>query len=140
MENVQLIIEELQSQWNVFKLHFGVEVVRKGNNYYIDYRSKNNVFLGKWKFVSKYEDRGESVVHNIKVDAKNISVDDNIYTLVEKGIVTFKNFDPKFLDLIKKKLKNQNSPEQRTGWFVAQVRDIHELEIFVEENQKWIMC
>jgi len=54
-------------------------------------------------------------VHNIKVDAKNISVDDNIYTLVEKGIVTFKNFDPKFLDLIKKKLKNQNSPEQRTG-------------------------
>lgn len=76
------------------------------------------------------------MVHSIKADAKDISVDDTIYTLMEKKIIQFKNFDPKLLDILKERLKKHNSPEQRSRGFVATVRNIHEPEIFVENNQE----
>lgn len=138
IENIQFIVEELECPWDGFKLHFGIEVSREGKNYYIDYRWQNNVFLGEWNFISKYKEKGESVIHNIKVDAKNISVDDNIYTLIDKGIVNFKKFDPKFLEVIKERLKKHNGPEQRTRWFVKVVKDIHQPEIFIEDSENTI--
>jgi len=136
IENIQFIVEELQCPWHWFKLHFGIELKRQGKNYYIDYREKNNVFLWEGSFISKYKNKWEEIVHSIRADAKDISVDDNIYTLMEKKIITFKKFDPKLLDILKERLKRHNSPEERKRWFVEKVKNIHEPEIFLETNAK----
>lgn len=39
----------------MYKIHFGVEIPHQGKTYYIDYRTNNDVYLGKGKFESKYD-------------------------------------------------------------------------------------
>lgn len=136
IEWTKLIIEELKCPWNWFKLHFGIEVANNGDDYHIDYRTKNDVFLGKGKFESDYKDKWEQIVNTIKINANNISTDDNIYTLIEKWLASFKFFDPKILEMLKEKLKKDNNIDQRKNWFVKNVKNIHQPEIFFKNNDQ----
>ena len=136
IENIKFIVEELQCPGNGFKVHFGIELIREGKNYYIDYRSMNNVFLWQGNFMSNYEYKGETIAHSIKIDAKNISVDDNIYTLMERWIIQFKNLNMEVLAMLKEKLKKHNKPEQWDRWFVSAVEDINKPEIFLENKEE----
>ncbi|MCX6825488.1 MAG: hypothetical protein NTY80_04705 [candidate division SR1 bacterium] len=136
LKNILFIIEELACPGGSHKLHFGIEIKKEDKNYYVDYRGQNNVFLGEGKFASKYEHKGEKSMHKIKIDAQNISIDDNIHTLMNRGIVQFKNFNPASFETMKEKLKRHNTPKQRTDGFVNQVNHIHQPEIFIEEKNK----
>ena len=134
IQEVKFVIEELKCPWNLYKLHFGIDIPHQGEKYYIDYRSKNDVFLGKGDFESNYADKGEHVENIIRIDADHIWTDDNIYTLMDKKLIEFKFFDPKIFDMLKKKLKKDNTEEERKRWFVSQVKDIEKPEIFIENN------
>lgn len=135
ISDTKLIVEELACPGNRYKIHFGIEIPHQGETYHIDYRSKNDVFLGKWKYQSDYTDKWEKIVNKINIDAKEIWTDDNIYSLIDKKVLNFKFFDPKILGMLKEKLKKDNTPEEYQNWFVAQVKDITRPEIFIE-NEK----
>ena len=138
IEDIQFVIDELEWTWWPHKIHFGIELIHKGTPYYVDYRFKNNVFIGKGNFDSSYQEKWENVVNKIKVDAKNISIDDNMYALVDKWLVQFKFFDINVLDMLKQKLQQNNTDEQRTQWFVNQVRDIHQADIAIEDKNSLV--
>lgn len=112
IENIQLVIDELECPWNIYKLHFGIEILHQEEIYYIDYRTNNDVYLGKGNFKSKYQYKGESIINTIKINAQEISSDDNIHNLIEKWLLQFKNFNSRILTLLKEKLKHDNTPEQ----------------------------
>lgn len=112
IEDTKLVIDELSCPWNMYKIHFGVEIPHQGKTYYIDYRTNNDVYLGKGKFESKYDYKWESVANTIKVDAKDISSDDTIYDLVGRWLLPLKYFNRKILTLLQEKLKHDNTPEQ----------------------------
>lgn len=132
-ENIQFIMEELECPQNIYKVHFGIEVTIKNNPYYIDYIGKNDVHIGKWKFASNFEHKGETVVNTTKTDAKNISLDDTLYSLVEKKVIHPKNFKiNELLETFKTRLKKHNTIENRNRGFVEKVKNIHEPEIFIE--------
>lgn len=135
IKDTSFVIEELQCPGNQYKLHFGVDIPYQGENYYIDYRTKNDVFLGKGNFQSNYADKNEQVANIIKIDAEDMWSDDTIYTLIEKKLLKFKFFDPKVFDMLKEKLKKDNTNEQRENWFVSKVKNIHQAEIFVETGE-----
>lgn len=133
IEEIKLVVDELQCSWGFYRIHFGIEI-KKEEVYYIDYRTKNDVFLGKGEFKSNYIEKGENVVNSIKVEAGNISTDDNIYNLIERGLCKFKKFNLQILDLIKEKWKSDNSPEERKNWFADKVKDIYTPEIYIKHN------
>ncbi len=138
IKDINLVIDELETQWWPHKIHFGIELRNKWTTYYIDYRFKNNVFIGKGDFESKYQEKWERVANKIKINSKYISIDDNMYTLVDKWLVLFKFFDIKILNILKQKLQNDNTDDQRIQWFVNQVKDIHQAEIAIEDKNSLI--
>ena len=134
IDNIQFIAEELKCPWDLFKVHFGIEIEHQTKKYYIDYRGKNDVFLGEGNFRSKYEKKWEKIINSIRVNAKDISVDDNIYSLMEKWVIKFKKFNSSWLEQLTEKIKKHNVPEQRQH-NLAGVKNIEEAEIFLEDNE-----
>jgi len=112
IENVNFIVDELICPWNICKLHFGIEIPHQWKNYYIDYRSGNEVFIWEWNFESKYNNKWESVANTIKIDVNEISTDDNVYELMNRWLLPFKLFDPRVLKMLAEKLKQDNTPEK----------------------------
>ncbi len=135
IKDIYFVVNELHCPGNWYKLHFGIEIIHDGEKYYIDYRSKNDVYLGKDSFSSKYEEKWEHMVNTIRIDADNIETDDTISSLMDKKLIQFRFFNPKTLDIIKAKLKNDNTEQERQEWFVAQVKHIHKPEIFIENME-----
>ncbi|MFA7298879.1 MAG: hypothetical protein WC010_04520 [Candidatus Absconditabacterales bacterium] len=111
IEKIDFIVDELICPGNVCKLHFGIEILYQGTIHYIDHRSKNDVFIGKGNFQSTYSDKGESVDNTIKINANEVFTDDNVYSLINKGLLPFKLFDPEILKMLTEKLKHDNTVE-----------------------------
>ncbi|MEI7558340.1 MAG: hypothetical protein WCJ45_06095 [bacterium] len=53
------------------------------------------------------------MVNTIRIDADNIETDDTISSLMDKKLIQFRFFNPKTLDIIKAKLKNDNTEQER---------------------------
>lgn len=133
VKDIQFIMEELSCPQNIYKVHFGIEITVGNCNYYIDHIGKNDVYIWKGKFASNFEHKWEKVIHTTKTDAKNISLDDTLYTLIEKKIIHPKFFKiNELLETFKTRLKKHNTIENRNRWFVDKVKNIHEPEIFIE--------
>jgi len=128
IKDIGFIIDELQCPENFYKLHFGIEIAYQWETYYIDYRAKNDVFIGKWKFESKYQDKGESIVNTIKINDDDFFSDDNLPKLIERWLLPFKYFDPKSLDMLKKKLQSDNSEDERKN-FIQEIGNIEKPNI-----------
>lgn len=111
IEKIDFIVDELICPWNVCKLHFGIEILYQWTIHYIDHRSKNDVFIGKWNFQSTYSDKWESVDNTIKINANEVFTDDNVYSLINKWLLPFKLFDPEILKMLTEKLKHDNTVE-----------------------------
>lgn len=132
-KNIKLIVDELQCPWNIYKIHLGIEVNHEWKTYYIDYKSKNDVCIWAWKFKSKYEDKEETTVNTIEIEGKNVSTDDTLYDLIEKWVLPFKFFDPRILDMLKAKLKQDNTEEERKS-FLTKIGNPNKANIYIEKN------
>ncbi len=133
IKNTIFVVDELACPGNFYKLHFGIEIPHEWENYYIDYRTKNDVFIGKGNFESKYHNKGEIRVNTIKINAHDISLDDSLPKLIERWLLSFKYFDPRILDILKQKLQADNSEDERKN-FRKEIGDIEKPNIFKENN------
>lgn len=129
VDNTFLVINELECPWNIYKIHFGVEIVYQQQNYYIDYKNKNNVHIGKGKFESDYKYKQEYTVNAIHIHSSNITTDDNIYDIIQKQSITLQNFDLTSLQLLQQKRVKHNNEKQRNR-FRNEVDDVQKPKIY----------
>lgn len=111
-KNINFVLQELRTPGWFVKLHFWLEIRENCTLYNIDYKQKNEVIIGKWKFNSDYQDKREQVVYTQAVPSSKISLDDNLETLIQKDIINLHMFIPGSEKYLSEKLKQDNTQEK----------------------------
>ncbi len=104
LENVKLVADTIERKDGT-QLSLWIEVTIWREKYYISYDESNNVRIGQGNFTtSDYAIERWDYCHNtVRIDAKEITLDDSISTLAKRKDSGLKKSDNKFIETLTKR-------------------------------------